>query len=266
MNTNRSTYHFSTRIHEFPSKCIQKKKFCLRKTLIFRLGSSSLIVDYIKSSKPEGRFSALPARAREYNNSPTRREPVIKLHAAILDRDAFASGNELRNDTSWSAIIWNRLTRVLRTHAFRIDIDRMLNADSTGGNSSQPETNDNAVQGEISMFARWTRLRFDPEIDIPGRRRHRHRHRHHMPHLMMMGLLLMGSILVPMGFQFLAVLGGKALILAKMALILSSIQGLKKVATSGINYGLYHADGWHDRSQVFPEDEEHHQIYRMPHP
>jgi len=85
-----------------------------------------------------------------------------------------------------------------------------------------------------------------------------------LPHLMMMGLLLMGSILIPMGFQFLAVLGGKALILAKMALILSSIQGLKKVATSGINYGLYHADGWHDRSQIFPEDEEHHQIYRMP--
>lgn len=80
---------------------------------------------------------------------------------------------------------------------------------------------------------------------------------------MMMGLLLMGSILVPMGFQFLAVLGGKALILAKMALILSSIQGLKKIATSGVNYGLYHVpDGWHDRShQVFPKEEEHYPVY-----
>jgi len=96
----------------------------------------------------------LSPRARKYNNSPTRRASVIKLHAAILDRDAFASGNELGNDTSWSAIIWNRLTRVLRTHAFRIDIDRMLNADSTTDDSSQPETNDNAVQGEISMLAR----------------------------------------------------------------------------------------------------------------
>lgn len=68
-----------------------------------------------------------------------------------------------------------------------------------------------------------------------------------------MGFLLMGSILIPMGFQFLAVLGGKALLLAKMALILSSIQGLKKIATNGVNYGLYHtpvADGWHDRSQI----------------
>ena len=83
--------------------------------------------------------------------------------------------------------------------------------------------------------------------------------------LMMMGLLLMGTILVPMGFQFLAVLGGKALILAKMALILSSIQGLKKIATSGVNYGLYHV---HDRShQVLPnEDQEHYPLYMPPHP
>ena len=51
-----------------------------------------------------------------------------------------------------------------------------------------------------------------------------------------------------MGFQFLAVLGGKALILAKMALMLSSIQGLKKVATSGLNYGLHYnpSEAWHE--------------------
>lgn len=86
--------------------------------------------------------------------------------------------------------------------------------------------------------------------------------------MMMMGLLLIGSVFIPMGFQFLAVLGGKALILAKMALILSSIQGLKKIATSGINYGLYHApEAWHDRShQVYPEEEEHYPIYMPPHP
>lgn len=96
---------------------------------------------------------------------------------------------------------------------------------------------------------------------FPGRRRRR-RQRHHLLPFMMMGLLLMGSILVPMGFQFLAVLGGKALILAKMALILSSIQGLKKIATSGINYGLYHV---HDRShQVLPEEEN--QFFVPPHP
>lgn len=70
-----------------------------------------------------------------------------------------------------------------------------------------------------------------------------------------------------MGFQFLAVLGGKALLLAKMALILSSIQGLKKIATSGVNYGLYHTDTWHDRShQAFPEEEVSYPIYPPSHP
>lgn len=73
--------------------------------------------------------------------------------------------------------------------------------------------------------------------------------------LLMMGFVLMGTILIPMGFQFLAVLGGKALLLAKMALILSSIQGLKKIASNGVNYGLYHtpvAEGWHERSHIEP--------------
>lgn len=68
----------------------------------------------------------------------------------------------------------------------------------------------------------------------------RRRHNHGMMPLMMFGTLALGLILVPMGFQFLAVLGGKALLLAKMALILTSIQGLKKIATSNVNYGLYH--------------------------
>lgn len=81
----------------------------------------------------------------------------------------------------------------------------------------------------------------------------------------MMGLFLMGSVLIPMGFQFLAVLGGKALILAKMALILSSIQGLKKIATSGINYGLYHTPDWHRSHQIL-ENEEPDPMYMPPHP
>lgn len=48
--------------------------------------------------------------------------------------------------------------------------------------------------------------------------------------MMMFGVVSIGMVLIPMGFQFLAVLGGKALLLAKMALILASIQGLKKVS------------------------------------
>lgn len=51
---------------------------------------------------------------------------------------------------------------------------------------------------------------------------------------MIFGVTALGMILVPMGFQFLAVLGGKALVLAKMALILASISGLKKVKPTRI--------------------------------
>lgn len=57
--------------------------------------------------------------------------------------------------------------------------------------------------------------------------------------LMIFATIAMGMILVPMGFQFLAVLGGKALLLAILSLILTAIQGLKKIATSNVNYGLY---------------------------
>lgn len=58
--------------------------------------------------------------------------------------------------------------------------------------------------------------------------------------LIIFATVALGMVLIPMGFQFLAVLGGKALLLSKMALILSSIQGLKKIASSNLSYGLYH--------------------------
>ncbi|XP_047356560.1 D(1)-like dopamine receptor isoform X2 [Vespa velutina] len=139
--------------------------------------------------------------------------------------------NETEDTSNWTGIVLNRLTGILRTHVLKIDVDHIVNTISSPMNETEIDRSDsnNTVQG----------------------RRRRHRRRHNVMPLMMMGLLLMGSILVPMGFQFLAVLGGKALLLAKMALLLSSIQGLKKIATNGVNYGLYHApvsEAWHERS------------------
>ncbi|KAH1028613.1 hypothetical protein HUJ05_001952 [Dendroctonus ponderosae] len=84
-----------------------------------------------------------------------------------------------------------------------------------------------------------------------GRRRHKG---NDLGQMLMFGLVAAGLIVIPMGFQFLAVLGGKALLLAKLALILTSIQGLKKIATSNVNYGLYstgHAAPWHYDRQWF---------------
>lgn len=63
-------------------------------------------------------------------------------------------------------------------------------------------------------------------IENTGRGRHR---RNNMFPIMAFALTALGMIIVPIGFQFLAVLGGKALLLAKMALLLASINGIKKV-------------------------------------
>ncbi|XP_029046833.2 uncharacterized protein LOC114877881 [Osmia bicornis bicornis] len=141
------------------------------------------------------------------------------------------TNSELEDDTNWTAMILKRLIRVLRTHVFKVDVDHLVDSTLSPVNNSETELNGNIFEGR--------------------RRRFRRKYNNVLP-FMMMGFLLMGSILVPMGFQFLAVLGGKALLLAKMALILSSIQGLKKIATNGVNYGLYHTqvDGWHDRSHI----------------
>lgn len=57
----------------------------------------------------------------------------------------------------------------------------------------------------------------------------RHRRRHQMLPMMILGVLIFGIIVIPTGFQFLAVLGGKAFLMAKMALLLASINGLKRV-------------------------------------
>ncbi|XP_017770675.1 PREDICTED: uncharacterized protein LOC108558310 [Nicrophorus vespilloides] len=80
---------------------------------------------------------------------------------------------------------------------------------------------------------------------VTGRRRHHHHQSQGMMPLMMFGVMAMAIIAIPLGFQFLAVLGGKALLLAKLALILTSIQGLKKIAVSDVNYGFYESGSNH---------------------
>ncbi|XP_017849342.1 uncharacterized protein LOC108604395 [Drosophila busckii] len=81
------------------------------------------------------------------------------------------------------------------------------------------------------------------------------RQRFNMIITMMFGVTALGAILVPMGFQMLSVVSGKALLLAKMALLLASINGLKRVANTGLHYGLYHVPGeqlggYYDRGDV----------------
>ncbi|XP_037868643.1 uncharacterized protein LOC110385501 isoform X2 [Bombyx mori] len=137
-------------------------------------------------------------------------EGVSLVRFELVDR----SGNILpENDTNsswtekeleendWRTLALKRMVKILRTHVIKFDFEE--------GKSVE-------------------------KFEFRGRRRH------HMMTMMMFGVVSIGMVVVPMGFQFLAVLGGKALLLAKMALILASIQGLKKVAASPLNYGFYH--------------------------
>ncbi|XP_017890817.1 uncharacterized protein LOC108631418 [Ceratina calcarata] len=154
---------------------------------------------------------------------------LIRLNEDRVNSTDNYTESDVDDDTNWASVVVRRILRVLRTHVFKVDVNHLANSLASVNST---DVDSHRIQGR--------------------RRRHRNRYNHMVPFLMM-GFLLMGSILVPMGFQFLAVLGGKALLLAKMALILSSIQGLKKIATNGVNYGLYHThDGWHERSHTEP--------------
>lgn len=67
--------------------------------------------------------------------------------------------------------------------------------------------------------------------------RARHHYKHLFP-LMMFAFMKMLVILVPLGFQFMAVISGKALLLSKMALALASAQAMKKVTSAW--FDVYH--------------------------
>jgi hypothetical protein len=54
----------------------------------------------------------------------------------------------------------------------------------------------------------------------------------------MFAFMKMLVILVPLGFQFMAVISGKALLLSKMALALASAQAMKKVTSAW--FDVYH--------------------------
>ncbi|CRK90513.1 CLUMA_CG004167, isoform A [Clunio marinus] len=80
----------------------------------------------------------------------------------------------------------------------------------------------------------------------------RRRRKHQAVSMVLMGITVFLMVFVPMGFQFLAALGGKAFLMAKLALLLASVNGLKRVANSGVHYGLYHS---------LPEPGLHHHPY-----
>ncbi|KAM3967189.1 DUF1676 domain-containing protein Osi23 [Aphomia sociella] len=148
-----------------------------------------------------------------------RFELVDRSGNIMPDNDTSSWSDKELEEEEWRTLALRRMAKVLRTHVIKFDFE-----------------NEKFIEkGQTT-------------VEYRGRRRQ------HMMTMMMFGIVSIGMVLVPMGFQFLAVLGGKALLLAKMALILASIQGLKKVdnsndgyhergkiASSPVNYGFYHS-------------------------
>ncbi|KAJ2952129.1 hypothetical protein O0L34_g4407 [Tuta absoluta] len=126
---------------------------------------------------------------------------MVDRSGNIMNENETSSWSDKELDEGeWRTLALQRMAKVLRTHVVKFD--------------------------------------FDDKTSV-GKGEYRGRQRRMMT-MMMFGVVSIGMVIIPMGFQFLAVLGGKALLLAKMALILASIQGLKKIATSPLNYGFYH--------------------------
>ncbi|CAG9863695.1 unnamed protein product [Phyllotreta striolata] len=132
-----------------------------------------------------------------------------------LQRNIIISRSLEENDADWKRQFADALAHLFNTHVLKI---RLKSLDA------------------------------QPSAEGRGRRR-----QNMFSQLLMFGLIAAAFIVIPMGFQFLAILGGKALLLAKMALLLTSIQGLKKIATSNFNYGLYSTYGQPCKTLDYPD-------------
>lgn len=116
---------------------------------------------------------------------------------------------------SWSAYIINRFAAILTTHILQFDFDPIDYIDAKAASSAAATTTRTAAA--VSA---------------------RHRHRNQMLPMMIFGVTAFGVFAVPMGFQMLAILSGKALLMAKMALLLASMNGLKRVFFCRLECGL----------------------------
>uniref|UniRef100_A0A240PN92 Uncharacterized protein n=1 Tax=Anopheles epiroticus TaxID=199890 RepID=A0A240PN92_9DIPT len=132
---------------------------------------------------------------------------------------------------TWSNAVLNALRRLLDTHVLEIDL-------------AYPEDASAQHLARTALLA--IRVGDPKQYPHPGRRSFaegegRHRRRQQMIPMMIFGVTVFGMFIVPIAFQFLTALSGKAFLMAKLALLLASINGLKRVASAGVHYGLYHA-------------------------
>nr|XP_029710226.1 uncharacterized protein LOC109414104 [Aedes albopictus] len=134
-----------------------------------------------------------------------------------------------RDSTPWTTRILRALKHMFHTHVLQIDL---LN--SGGGNGKQ------WINRKDANWLWKYHRKLNNQSVVEGRHR---RHRQQMIPMMIFGVTVFGMFVIPMGFQFLAALSGKAFLMAKLALLLASINGLKRVA--GVHYGFHSVEPHH---------------------
>ncbi|XP_050071682.1 uncharacterized protein LOC126559552 [Anopheles maculipalpis] len=131
--------------------------------------------------------------------------------------------------STWSDSVLGALKRLLDTHVLEID----LSLPNAGG------TEDEQRNARTVLAVRFGE-QHPPPLTVPSVSEGRHRRRQQMIPMMIFGVTVFGMFIIPIAFQFLTALSGKAFLMAKLALLLASINGLKRVASAGVHYGLYH--------------------------
>ncbi|XP_053677948.1 uncharacterized protein LOC128728349 [Anopheles nili] len=129
--------------------------------------------------------------------------------------------------STWSHSVLDALRRLLETHVLEIDL---------------PLSEGTGLRGQRTVLAvRFGDQRLLGTSSTTSRSEGRHRRRQQMIPMMIFGVTVFGMFIIPIAFQFLTALSGKAFLMAKLALLLASMNGLKRVASAGVHYGLYHA-------------------------
>ncbi|KAK7865769.1 hypothetical protein R5R35_002096 [Gryllus longicercus] len=140
-----------------------------------------------------------------------------------------------------------------------VELVRLRNSDGARA-AGAGEGEGEGVWDQALALLRSYSLHVGPPEALAHEGRLRRRQYKHMFPLMVMSFMALSAFMVPMGFQFMAVLGGKALLLSKMALLVASLLTYKKLATDfaphhshghGHAHSAYHDPfyyGWHDRA------------------
>lgn len=155
------------------------------------------------------------------NNTETNGD----LSAANFEAKQVEDQHMEHSSQSWTSRVLAALDNMFSTHVLQIDLFNPVG-----------EGRYWMYDKETNWLWRYHR-RTKNQSTVEGRHR---RHRQQMIPMMIFGVTVFGMFAVPLGFQFLAALSGKAFLMAKLALLLASINGMKRVASTGIHYGLYH--------------------------